>query len=211
MRSTVLSRSSEPQSAPHLDLGEPATAPLQRLEPQIVRSAAPREPQLVFLCNPITGAAQEAELDWGLIPNFEKSWPSIRPINARAETIREKRIFAESYRLRRCVVPMSSYFQKDGSGKRHTIGRADGQLFGVAGIWDSWTDPDTKQVIRTFASITVAANTLIAPIHDRMPAILENTEFRRWFGEEEDPFDLLRPYPAERMSVVAGRTKPRLF
>jgi putative SOS response-associated peptidase YedK len=88
-------------------------------------------------------------------------------------------MFSESYRLRRCIVPTSSYFQKDDNRKRHEIGRADGELFGVAGIWDSWTDPDTDQLLRTFATITVPANSLIAPIHDRMPAIIENAEFRR--------------------------------
>jgi putative SOS response-associated peptidase YedK len=80
-------------------------------------SAEPREPQ--------TGAFEQASLEWGLIPNFERSWPSMRPIHARAETIREKLIFSESYRLRRCVVPMTSYFQKDAYGKRHTIARKE--------------------------------------------------------------------------------------
>jgi putative SOS response-associated peptidase YedK len=174
-------------------------------------SAAPREPQMVFLRNPETGVPQEVSLDWGLIPNYERHWPSIRPINARAETLREKRIFAESYQLRRCIVPMSSYFQKDGDGKRHTISRADGELFGVAGIWDSWTDPDTRQVLRTFATITVEANSLIAPLHDRMPAILENGDFRCWVGTEADPHDLLKPFPSDAMSVRSSGKQPSLI
>jgi putative SOS response-associated peptidase YedK len=173
--------------------------------------AAPHEAQLVFIYNRETGAPEQANLDWGLIANFERSWPQVRPINARAETIRDKPMFSESYRLRRCIVPTSSYFQQDGNGKRHTIGRADGELFGVAGIWDSWIDPDTDQVLRTFATITVPANSLIATIHDRMPAILENAEFRRWLGPETDPHDLLKPFRADAMSVAATEKQPRLL
>jgi putative SOS response-associated peptidase YedK len=173
--------------------------------------AAPHEAQFVFIRNPVTGAPEQANLDWGLIANFERTWPQVRPINARAETIRDKPMFSESYRLRRCIVPMSSYFQKDGSGKRHKIGRMDGELFGVAGIWDNWTDPDTDQVLRTFATITVPANSLIAPINDRMPAILENAEFRRWLGPETDPHDLLKPFAAGAMSVAAIGKQPRLL
>jgi putative SOS response-associated peptidase YedK len=174
-------------------------------------SAAPHEGQLVFIRNPETGAPEQANLDWGLIANFERRWPQVRPINARAETIRDKPMFSESYRLRRCIVPMSSYFQKDGSGMRHKIGRADGELFGVAGIWDSWTDPDTDQVLRSFATITVPANSLIAPIHDRMPAILGNTGFRRWLGPESDPHHLLKPFAADTMSVATIGKQPRLL
>jgi putative SOS response-associated peptidase YedK len=173
--------------------------------------AALHEARLVFIRNSETGAPEQVNLDWGLIANFERSWPRVRPINVRADTIRDKPMSSESYRLRRCIVPMSSYFQKDASGKPHRIGRADGELFGVAGIWDSWTDPDTNQVLRTFATTTVPANSLIAPIHDRMPAILENSEFRRWLGSEDDPHDLLKPFAPDAMSVTAIGKQPCLF
>jgi hypothetical protein len=52
---------------------------------------------------------------------------------------------------------------------------------------------------RTFAVITVPANELVAPIHDRMLAILPNGQFPRWLSDEEDPRDLLVPFPAEQL------------
>jgi putative SOS response-associated peptidase YedK len=58
--------------------------------------------------------------------------PKVQPIHARAETIAEKLIFAGSYRKRRCIVPMNSFFQKDADGRRFTIARRDGALFGCA-------------------------------------------------------------------------------
>jgi putative SOS response-associated peptidase YedK len=76
-----------------------------------------------------------------------------------------------------------------------------GEVFGVAGIWENWRDPLTSTWERTFAVITVPANELIAPIHDRMLAILPTEQFPRWLGDEADPRDLLVPYPADRFAV----------
>jgi hypothetical protein len=42
--------------------------------------AAPHEAQHVFIYNRETGAPEQANLDWGLIANFERSWPKVRPI-----------------------------------------------------------------------------------------------------------------------------------
>ena len=102
---------------------------------------------------------------------------------------------------------MNAFFLKDAAGKRHAFAVNDTSLFGVAGIWENWRDPDTRQWERTFATITVQANTLIAPINDRMPAILRPEDYTRWIGLEDDPRDLLRPYPSEL--VLPTRLKGR--
>jgi putative SOS response-associated peptidase YedK len=95
----------------------------------------------------------------------------------------------------------------ESSGKRYAISRRDGEVFGVAGIWENWRDPSTSTWERTFAVITVRANALIAPIHDRMLAILPNDQFARWLSAEEDPRDLLAPFPAEHLVVAAQRRR----
>jgi putative SOS response-associated peptidase YedK len=96
-------------------------------------------------------------------------------------------------------------FQKDSSGRRYAISRRDGEVFGVAGIWENWRDPLTSTWERTFAVITVPANSLIAPIHDRMLAILPHDQFARWLSAEENPYDLLVPFPAEHLVISAQR------
>jgi putative SOS response-associated peptidase YedK len=45
------------------------------------------------------------------------------------------------------------------------------------------------------------ANTLVADIHDRMPAILPPSDYARWLGDEPDPHDLIRPFPSEAMRM----------
>ena len=139
--------------------------------------AQPSQKQLVFRRHPETGEAVEGQLRWGFIPHTAFSRPTIQPIHVRAETITEKPMFTDAYRKRRCVVPMNSFFQKDSHGRRYTISRRDGALFGCAGIWDNWRNPETDQWERTFAVITVEPNEVIATVHDRMLAILDNSNF----------------------------------
>jgi putative SOS response-associated peptidase YedK len=163
----------------------------------------------VFRRHPETGEAVESQLRWGFIPHTALSRPTIQPIHVRAETITEKPMFSDAYLKRRCVAPMNSCFQKDSHGRRFTITRRDGALFGVAGIWDNWRNPENGEWERTFALITVEANAAIAPVHDRMLAILDNSELRRWLSEQEDPRDLLRPYPAEYLDVSLAKNSRR--
>ena len=58
-------------------------------------------------------------------------------------------------------------------GKRpYIIARADGAPLTLAGLRESWRDP-AGEVLRTFTIATIAANDDMAPLHDRMPVILE--------------------------------------
>jgi putative SOS response-associated peptidase YedK len=166
--------------------------------------AQPQKPQLVYRRHPETGKAVEGYLRWGFIPHDAVTRPKVQPIHARAETITEKSIFADSYRKRRCIVPMNSFFQKDAHGRRFTIARRDGALFGCAGVWDNWRN-DHGEWERTFAIITVEACEIIKPVHDRMLAILNQADFPRWLGTEDDPRDLLRPYPSELLDVSLAK------
>jgi putative SOS response-associated peptidase YedK len=83
----------------------------------------------------------------------------------------------------------------------YAIGMKDGSAFGLAGIWENWTDPSRGEWVRTFAVITTEANELVAEIHDRMPVILRPGDYDRWLGSEPDPRALLRPFPAELMRM----------
>jgi putative SOS response-associated peptidase YedK len=76
-----------------------------------------------------------------------------------------------------------------------------GAPFGIAGIWENWKEPASNEWIRTFAILTTDANQLVADIHDRMQVILAPADYQRWLGEEPDPRDLLRPFPAELMRM----------
>jgi putative SOS response-associated peptidase YedK len=61
--------------------------------------------------------------------------------------------------------------------------------------------------VRTFTILTTAPNALVAPLHDRMPVILASADYDRWRGEEPDPADLIRPYPADAMPARPASTR----
>jgi putative SOS response-associated peptidase YedK len=68
----------------------------------------------------------------------------------------------------------------DSSGQRqpHHF-HYDHGLFAFAGIWDEWQSPEGDGV-RSFAIVTVAANDIVTPIHDRMPLRVEPDAYAEW-------------------------------
>ena len=149
-------------------------------------------------------------LHWGLIPSWADD-PAIgsRMINARAETLAQKRSFARCLERRRCLVPTSGFYEwRANPGGRKTpmfIRMKDGKPFALAGLWDVWHSPDGSQVT-SCTVITTAPNELMKTIHDRMPAIVPPEEYGLWLSpEERDPVALLHllgPYCAEAMEAV---------
>ena len=72
----------------------------------------------------------------------------------------------------------------------------------VLGLYGrNWKEPTSGEWVRTFAIITTDANELVAEIHDRIPLIIAPSDGARWLGEEPDPHDLMRSFPAEPMRM----------
>jgi putative SOS response-associated peptidase YedK len=170
-------------------------------------NAAPSQELLVIRRNHKTGEVSLDPLRWGLIPYWCKDPRGGRkPINAKCETVRDLPTFRDAYRMRRCIVPVDGFFEwkaiKGQKAKQpYAIAMKDGAPFGIAGLWDNWKQPTFGEWIRTFAVITTEANEMVADIHDRMPMILAPGDYARWLGEEPDPRDLMRPFPAGLMRM----------
>jgi putative SOS response-associated peptidase YedK len=175
-------------------------------------NGAPSQQHWVIRRNPQTGECSLDLLQWGLLPNWCKDPKALRPINAMAETVAMKPYFREAYRKRRCIVPVDGFFEwmavKGSKVKQpYAIAMKDRSPFGIAGVWENWRDPATAEWVRTFAIITVPANSLVSRIHDRMPAILAPDEFDRWLGEDENPRDLMRPFEPDLMTMWPVSTR----
>jgi putative SOS response-associated peptidase YedK len=178
-----------------------AELPSEPLPPR--QNAAPTE-HLPVLLN--EGPRRIELLRWGLIPSWADD-PSIgsRLINARAETLAEKPSFRSALKSRRCLVLANAFYewQKTEDGKKvpYRIALKTGEPFAFAGLWENWRDP-SGQPVRTFTIITTEPNDLVAPIHNRMPAILLPEAEASWLGDNgvsEDWKDMLGPYPADLM------------
>jgi putative SOS response-associated peptidase YedK len=127
---------------------------------------------------------------WGLVPHWARD-PKMgyRMINARAETLAEKPAFRAAIRRRRCLVLADGFYEWRKQGRQKTpfyIRRRSGGLLTLAGLWESWKQPDGES-LRSFTIITVGPNRLLEPIHDRMPAILGPDARDRWL--DPDPAD----------------------
>lgn len=152
-------------------------------------------------------------LRWGLLPAWAKdARMGAKLINARAETVAQKPAFRKPLRFSRCLIPASGFYEWQATGTggkvKQLFTRADGDLLGLAGLWDEWIDPATQQIHKTFTIITTTPNALVAPIHDRMPVILARDAEDAWLDPDETESErLLRyltPLSAEELAVRAA-------
>lgn len=148
----------------------------------------------------INGAWAEAR--WGLVPPWTReAKPKIAPINARCETVRSNGLFRGAYRSRRCLIPVHGYFEWTaikGAKQPYALAMRSGEPFCLGAVWESRRDGERVEQ-RTFAVVTVPANSLVAGIHDRMPLVLHAWDYARWLSDDPDPGDLMVPYPSEAM------------
>jgi len=150
---------------------------------------------------------------WGLIPSWAKDERiASKLFNARAETLATSGAFRESFRRRRCIVPADGFYEWQRAGgvrQPFLIHRTDGAPLAMAGLWSGWRHPETEQVIRTFTIVTTAANGVLAPIHDRMPVILEARDWKRWLDPATQDLDeleaLLAPAPDDELVLYPVR------
>lgn len=152
------------------------------------------------------GEVNRVELmQWGLIPHWSKEpkgW-----INAKAETAAQKPSFKRAFRQSRCLIPASAFFEwkKTPAGKEpYILKLKDQELFGFAGLYDTWYDPD-GQPIRSYTILTCVPNALVAQVHHRMPVILKPEDEQTWLDRQTDLAtlnQLLRPYPTEQMEAA---------
>ena len=143
---------------------------------------------------------------WGLIPKWAKDETiGNKLINARGETLTEKPSFRDAAEKRRCLVITDGFYewQRSGGEKQpYRITLADESLFTFAGLWESWSAPNGRDV-RTFTIITTEPNGLMKPIHKRMPVMLTPENERVWISDEplEEVLHLLKPYDEKEMNA----------
>ena len=154
-------------------------------------------------------------LRWGLVPSWAKSPDTgLKMINARLETVAERPAFRRAFERYRCLIVADGFYEwrASGTGQRGPkqpfhITRADGELFSFAGLWSIWHGDDGRS-LRTCTILTTAANCAIAPLHDRMPVILERRHESVWLDTSTPPGELgeilVGLHPAETALAEVG-------
>lgn len=169
---------------------------------------APTQP-VAIVRNDLKGQREFALVRWGLIPSWVKDPRDISTmINARSETAAEKPSFRGGMRHRRCLVPTDGFYEWTGAAgakQPHLIRPKRQGPFAMAGIWEHWLGADGSE-IETMAILTTAANATMAPIHDRMPVLIDPQQFDLWLecrpGTAETVLPLLKPAPDDLLEIT---------
>jgi putative SOS response-associated peptidase YedK len=171
-------------------------------------NVCPTEPVLA-----VCGEREARALRWGLVPPWaRKLGGGYEPINARAETLLEKRVFAPLIATgeRRCLVVADGWYEwlkqetprGDRIPFRYTV---DGDaLFAFAGLWDERRVGGER--VASVTILTTTANAVCAPVHDRMPCVLASPDAEAaWLAPEVDAeaaLEFLLPLDAARTGVA---------
>lgn len=152
---------------------------------------------------------------WGLVPPWaEDTRGAARLINARAETAATTPAFRSAFRQRRALVPADGFYEwrTDPVSRRKqgfVIRRRDRRPLAFAALWERWAGPKGQpaaEAVETVAVLTTTANATLAPLHDRMPVILDEADWATWLAPDTPVpalAALLRPAPADLLEAVA--------
>lgn len=111
-------------------------------------------------------------------------------INARAESVTKKSMFADSIRNRRCILPAAGFYEWDASKTKFRFKRADEKPIYLAGFYDLSDNKDS------FVILTTAANASMKPVHDRMPVMIDMGNVRDYLKDPAAALEMLKePMP----------------
>jgi putative SOS response-associated peptidase YedK len=171
-------------------------------------NVAPTQPVLVIRQNPADPTRALSQMRWGLIPSWSKDMSgAARMINARSETAHLLPAFRDALKHRRCLVPADGFYEWKRTGKTkqpYCFEVNGGQLFAFAGLWDRWKGP-SGDWIKTCTILTTTPNAVTAAVHDRMPVILNASDYDLWLDpglkDTADALEMLKPYDAIQMGA----------
>ena len=125
------------------------------------------------------------QMKWGF-PGFEKGKLLI---NARAESALERKTFRDSIQHRRCIIPAKGFYEWDKSKEKFSYERKDAPVLFMAGCYNRYQGGER------FVILTTGANPSVAPVHHRMPLILEQGELEDWVLDDRATEYILHKTP----------------
>ena len=155
-------------------------------------NVAPTDPVLAVRLNQ-QGELQPGILRWGLIPHYADPETFERLlINARAETVAEAPAFRDAFQTHRCLIVADGFYEwrAEETGKKPVwITRPSREPFAFAGLWAAARRSDGSD-LHSCAIVTCEPGEVVAPIHDRMPVILDHDAEPVWLDPEESAQEL---------------------
>lgn len=142
---------------------------------------------------------------WGLIPWFAKERQLKYPTNnARSEELSQKASYKDPWaRGQRCIIPAEWFDEPNWETGRNVwwrFRRADGELWGLAGLWNAWTDPSTGEVHESYTMLTINADAHPLMLRMHKP----NTKRP---ADRQDKRSVIPLEPADHDQWLAGTVK----
>ena len=136
---------------------------------------------------------------WGLVPIWSKSKEEglkegNKFVNAKVETLEESRVYKPFFeRGQRCLIPCTHYFEHhwlEGGKKKvpFAVESKNEKIFSMPGLYSTWTDRSTGEIILSYTMLTTAANPLLKKIHNggehpfRMPLVIPQELEQQWLS-----------------------------
>ena len=159
--------------------------------------------QSIFTVLEERGTRRLDKFRWGLVPSWAADIKfGNRMINARAETIADRKAFRRPFIENRCIIPADGFYEwKKLENRRKQpmyLSSADERPFALAGIWDVWEDKTLMEdnggprQIFSCAIITREPSEQVAEVHDRMPVILPNNSWDFWLDTSNRDVEALQ-------------------
>ena len=171
---------------------------------------APTETVHVLRLSP-EGEPQLVPMRWWLTPFWAKELSTkYSMFNAKSETAAKSPAFKTPYRKRRCVVPVSGFYEwcrKNNQKLPYLIKPHDQPGMLLAGLWDSWKTPEADEELLSFTILTTQAHAEMEFVHHRQPVLLSFDEARQWLdvqiptAELEHFFTAHIPYDLDAVPV----------
>lgn len=145
---------------------------------------------------------------WSLIPFWAKEKPKFSTFNARLENLQQSGTWKHLLGKRHCVIITDGFYEwqkldEKGKIKQPYLIRMKEQRFTLmAGLWDSWTDKSTGEIINSCTIITRTPNKFMKGIHDRMPCLLTEKSAKLWVDKDlplNERMQLLEAIPDDLM------------
>ena len=174
---------------------------LQDIKPRY--NIAPTQEVLCIMRDSEVEGNHASSFFWGLVPPWAKDIKIASKLtNARSETLGRKPSFKAAYKYRRCLIPVSGFYEWERKGKTKQAWYfrppRDGVPFAFAGLWEHWTGPNGEE-LWSCTIITTEANSVMSPVHHRMPVILDPNQFDAWLDLKNQDSrtlqHLLKPCP----------------
>tara|TARA_Y100000588_G_scaffold282892_2_gene300201 strand:- start:566 stop:1249 length:684 start_codon:yes stop_codon:yes gene_type:complete len=194
-------------SKPHTSISEVLGRSVDDLVVEARYNVAPSQTAPVVVTDP-KGKTVLKKMEWGfIVPNRSKRRNASQIINTRIETAPTNHLFSISFLKHRCIVPADGFYEwqkREGRKQPYFFQLKQSLPFGFAGLWTRNKSPN-GETLEMFSILTTNANSLVEPIHQRMPVILHRAAYRKWLTlgtPVKELTKLCKPYSHLEMQTV---------